>query len=192
MLQTKTDYELLTRLIEGDTKSFDLIYKTYVQAVYANALKITRNKVLAEDIVQEVFIALWEKRTTIDATRSVGNWLFVVCYNKAVNLLRKQLHEAAALNGLPQPVTEPGGSAVIEMQWQLLEQAIASLSPQKRRVFELCKLQGKSYEETAKAMQLSKHTVKEYLSAAVVCIKEHIQLHPESSVALVAGALFFL
>jgi RNA polymerase sigma-70 factor (family 1) len=187
VLPTAAEYELLTGLIQGERKAFDSIYQAYVQPIYVNAMKVTRNAALAEDIVQEVFLALWEKRMTIDATRSVGSWLFVVCYNKSVNALRKQLQETIALRELPQTNAKADDSATFEIQWQILEQAIASLSPQKRKVFELCKLQGKSYEETAKVMHLSRHTVKEYLSGAVACIKEYVHLHPESSVALTLG-----
>lgn len=186
------DNELLTRLVHGDRKAFDALYHQYFHAIYCNALKITQDTAASEDILQEVFIALWERKTTIDTTRSIGGWLFVLCYNKSINSLRKKLREALACKQLQQSAestTEDLGG--YNVQWEMLEEAMSRLSPQKRKVFELCKLQGKTYEETASVLQISKYTVKEYLAAAVGSIKEYVHQHPQSSVA-VSTALVFL
>jgi RNA polymerase sigma-70 factor (ECF subfamily) len=72
----------------------------------------------------------------------------------------------------------------------MLEEAMSRLSPQKRKVFELCKLQGKTYEETASVLQISKYTVKEYLTAAVGSVKEYVHQHPQSSVAVSSAVVF--
>ena len=180
--------EILCRLAKGDRHAFDAIYRQYFYAVYRNSLKITREVNAAEDIVQEVFIALWQKRETIDTKRSVGSWLFVVCYNKSVNFLKRKLKESLVHQQLQQLTSDSGEEVIYyNLQWEMLEEAIAQLSPQKRKVFELCKLQGKSYEETAAALHPSKHTVKEYLSAAVSFVKEYVHQHPQSSVAVTTG-----
>jgi RNA polymerase sigma-70 factor (ECF subfamily) len=74
------------------------------------------------------------------------------------------------------------------IQINILEKAIALLSPQKRKVFELCKLQGRTYEEASAEMGISKHTVKEYLSGAMASIKEYAVNYPEAG----AASVFFL
>ncbi|MDZ4807649.1 MAG: sigma-70 family RNA polymerase sigma factor [Bacteroidota bacterium] len=179
--------ELLSRLEKGDMQAFDELYWKYQKAVYQNVYKLTRDSVIAEDIVQEVFISLWEKRSTIDTSRSVAGWLFVSSYNRSVNALKKRLKESLAYKSLDQPGTEPEyNKAEIELQLYVLEKAIGQLTPQQRRVFELCKLQGRSYEETAAELKISKHTVKEYLSAAIASLKEFARQHPELSIAVAA------
>ena len=65
----------------------------------------------------------------------------------------------------------------IEEKTQLLTEAINQLSPQKRKVLELCKLQGKTYEETARELHISRHTVKEYLASAISHVKGYIRQH---------------
>jgi RNA polymerase sigma-70 factor (ECF subfamily) len=190
---TAAEYELLCRLTRGDRVAFDLIYHQYCNPVYCNALKITRDRSVAEDIVQEVFITLWEKKETISLERPVGGWLFVLCYNRAVNQLRKKLRESVACRHLEDPAAgDPTDEASYSQQWELLENAMAQLSPQKRKVFELCKIQGKTYEETAAVLQISKYTVKEYLSASVSFLKEQVQHHPGSSVASSTGMFLFI
>ena len=165
--------------------AFNELYRKYFHPVYCNALKITRDTAFAEDVLQDVFITLWEKRQTIDPQRSLAGWLFILCYHRSVSLLRKNLRESLFRQELQQV---PEDTAVEESkyaaQWTILENAMACLSPQRRRVFELCKLQGKSYEEAAMELHISKYTVKEYLSAAVVFIKEYSRSHPGTSAVL--------
>ena len=185
-----TDKELARRLIAGDIAAFDEIYRRNFYPVYCNALKITREVSLAEDALQEVFIILWEKRSTIDPEKSLAGWLFIVCYHQSINILRKKLRESLLYKGLQQP-DEYSMEEEIKYgkQWKILENALSSLSPQRRRVFELCKLEGKTYEETALELRISKYTVKEYLSSAVAAIKEYSLHHSGSATMLLPIAV---
>lgn len=77
----------------------------------------------------------------------------------------------------------------IDRQHQLLQEAIQQLSPQKKRVFELCKLQGLSYNKAAAELGISKYTVGEYLKEAMAFVKQYIQQHPPYSTCIGAGVL---
>ena len=182
--------ELACRLIKGDIGAFNEIYQKYFHPVYCNALKITREAPVAQDVLQEVFITLWEKRHTIDPEKSLGGWLFILSYHKSVNMLRKKLRDSLLYKELQTPEGKtPEEEMKYSAQWKIVENALSSLSPQRRRVFELCKLQGKTYEEAAIELRISKYTVKEYLSAAIVSIKEYSHDHPVSSAALLPVVL---
>ena len=181
-----TEKELTCRLIKGDIAAFNEIYRRYFHPVYCNALKITREVPVAEDVLQEVFITLWEKKATIDPERSLAGWLFIICYHKSLNILRKKLRESLLYKELQTPVEDPMEEEIkYGAQWEVVENALSCLSPQRRRAFELCKLQGKTYEEAAMELRISKYTVKEYLSAAIASIKEYSLHHPGSTVALI-------
>ena len=185
-----TEKELARRLVTGDIGAFNEIYQKYFHPVYCNALKITRETPVAEDVLQEVFITLWEKRATIDPESSLAGWLFVICYHKSVNILRKKLRESLVYEKLQQPEEYSMEEEIkYGTQRKILENALSSLSPQRRRVFELCKLEGKTYEETAMELRISKYTVKEYLSAAVAAIKEYSLHHSESATVILPIAL---
>jgi RNA polymerase sigma-70 factor (family 1) len=180
-----TEKELARRVMTGDIVAFNQIYRQYFHPVYCNALKITREPAAAEDVLQEVFITLWEKRATIDPEGSLAGWLFIICYHKSVNILRKKLRESLLYKELLAPEENSPEEAIkYGTQWKILENALSCLSPQRRRVFELCKLQGKTYEEAARELRISKYTVKEYLSAATASIKEYSLHHAGSAVAL--------
>ena len=190
-----SDNELVRLLHLSDIKAFDALYFRYEKALYSNIYKLLKDPNAAEDILQEVFIILWEKRGTIDLKQAVSNWLFSVSYNKSVNYLKKILKESLIFKDLNELVTSADDEKEInlrEIQFGLIEKAVSQLSPQKRRVFDYCKYKGKSYEETAVELNISKHTVKEYLCEAVVNIKEYIRKHAQTSTAFFCAAILLV
>jgi RNA polymerase sigma-70 factor (ECF subfamily) len=182
-----SEENLLTLLKQDNIQAFDELYWKYQKAVFRNVLRLTRDVAAAEDIVQEVFVSLWERRSSLDTQRSVGGWLFVSSYNRAVNVLKRKLKESQIIHEL-EPVLAGNneGQDQYEAQLTILEGAIRELSLQKRKVFELCKLQGKTYEEAAADMNISKHTVKEYLSEAIAAIKEYASRQSGTGLLLIA------
>lgn len=181
----------MIRLHTDDVKAFNTLYLKYHRALYSNIFKLSKDADTTQDILQEVFITLWEKRLTINPDQSVSSWLFTVSYNKTINYLKKSLKESVILTDINEEIQLADEKEINlrEIQLYLIEGAVNQLSTQKRKVFDLCKLHGKSYEETAKELNISKHTVKEYLSEAVINIKEYIKQHPESSTAFFCAIL---
>lgn len=187
---TYTDQELTTLLKRGNSVAFDQLYWKYHQPVYRNIFKLTKDPEAARDILQDVFAILWNKRDTLHDDQPVANWLFRVSFNQSVNYTKKRLKELILLRPLLEDddVQELSELNSGDEQYQLLNRALTKLSPQKRRVFELCKLEGKTYEQTAIELNISRHTVKEYLSSAMVSVKKFINDHPGYS----ETALFLL
>ncbi|HJS55548.1 MAG TPA: sigma-70 family RNA polymerase sigma factor [Chitinophagaceae bacterium] len=179
--------DLALRLRKGDISAFNSLYWEYHGAVYANALKLIKDQPIAEDIVQEVFVALWEKRYSIDPKQDITGWLFVVCHHKTIDQLKRKLRHALAEKILQAVIEAPQAveEDITEEQIGAIEKAVDQLSPQKRKVFELCKLQRRTYEKAAEELQISKYTVKEYLSDAMMSIKKYIVQHPTHANALI-------
>jgi RNA polymerase sigma factor (sigma-70 family) len=170
------DIELTAALTRDDIGAFDALYHKYHNAVFANIFKLIRHQEAAEDVLQDVFTALWVNRKKIDGERSVGGWLFVVSYNKAIKFLNKAVREKiGALEGLTLSIADDPDNehSHLEYQSSLINEAIDNLSPQKKLVFTLCKLEGKTYEEAALAAGISPHTVKEYVTAASKFVKAY-------------------
>jgi RNA polymerase sigma factor (sigma-70 family) len=187
-----SDSEYVIRLQNGEVQAFDALYNRHHRAVYANIFKLVKEATASQDILQEVFIALWEHRLSIDADQSVAGWLFVVSYNKSIAYLKRALRQAIVRSELGNEVYPDENEVTLrERQVQLLEEAVQQLSPQKRKVLELCKFQGRTYEEVAQELNISKHTVKEYLSLAIGNIKEYIKNHPENMILLFTHILLF-
>lgn len=178
-MDSNGDKDLVFRLHDDDIGAFDMLYQKYHQAIYRNIFKLTKDDDIARDILQDIFVALWENRAEINADQSVSGWLFVLSFNKSISYLRKKVRETTVVNTMPFSEMETDSSNVqlLDEQYYLLQQAINQLSPQRKKVFTLCKLEGKTYEEAAEKLNLSKHTVKEYLGHAVVAVKNHIKEH---------------
>lgn len=196
-MSTFSEYELAIRLQKGDVTAFDIIYRKYQNSIFLNIFKLTRDEEASRDILQEVFVVLWTNRASIDPDQSLIGWLFKVSFNLSVSYLKKKLRQAAVLNSsefLSLAAEEPF-SEIADLRSRLVKEAIEQLSPQKRRVFELCKIQGKTYEETAKELNISKHTVNEYLVLAIQYIRSYIRQHPEyqsAHIPPVLAAIFLL
>jgi RNA polymerase sigma-70 factor (family 1) len=190
-IRANEDLKLIVRLIAGDEKAFDLLYHKYHVAIYRNIIKLVKNDAHAQDILQDVFFTLWDKRGTIDAQKPVANWLFVVSYNKSITHLRKTANACVLfdemLSDVPDETYEPH---ISEEQLTFIEAAVNRLSPQKKRVFELCKIEQKTYEQVARELGISRHTVKEYLSDAVASLKLQVKNHIDERTLILLVILF--
>ena len=191
-LMRNLDSELIVRLQQSQVTAFDALYWKYHEPVFRNILKFTKDAIAAEDILQEVFTRLWEKRLTIKSDQSVAGWLFVVSFNLSVNHTRKKLREQTAHKKIfavaPENDGMPTGNQLYEEQYRLMKQAIDQLSPQKRKIVTLCKIEGKTYEEAAGELNISRNTVKEHLSAAMVNLNEYVRKNAsQASLVLLAA-----
>ena len=176
--------DLALRLRNDDINAFNRLYWDYHAVIYANTLKLIKEPALAEDIVQEVFVTLWSKRHSIDPEQDIAGWLFVVSHHKTVDQLKRKLKQALARKNLSIFTEDQSiivNTDVKEEQLCAIEKAMDQLSPQKRKVFELCKVQGRTYKKAAEELHISKYTVKEYLSEALVSIKKYVGEQPRQT-----------
>ena len=197
MKDQKTN-DLASRLRNDDINAFNTLYWEYHAAVYANALKLIKDPVIAEDIVQETFVTVWGKRHTIDPDQDFAGWLFVISYHKTIDQLKRKLKEVLAHKKISISIEDHSihvNADVKEEQLAAIEKAMDQLSPQKRKVVELCKVQGRTYKKAAEELHISKYTVKEYLSEAMVSIRKYIGEHPRQTgiiiYFLVITSIFF-
>ena len=188
------DAELVLRLQQDEVNAFDTLYWKYHEAVYRNIFKFVKEQIVTEDILQEVFAKLWEKRKEINANQSVAGWLFVISFNLSVDYVRKRLREQTIHKELLNLDFDDDLSVdrknVYEDQYQLLEKAIAQLSPKKRKIVTLCKLEGKTYDEVAAELNISRNTVKEHLSIAMAKLNDYIQKNKDHNKYIVLFLLF--
>ena len=195
MYSKLSDKNLANALMEGSVDAFRSLYDRYNRPVYANILKIVRQPEYAEDILQEVFVALWEYRVKIKPDQSLGGWLFVVSFNKATTFLKKKLRESLEYveeytdyeHIFPE---ETINEDEYLSQWTIVEEAINALPARKKEVFKLCRFEGKAKEEVASMMGISPVSVKDYLKQSNRAIKDYISLkYPHLYTAiLITGA----
>lgn len=175
------EQQLIREFSAGNHTAFEHIYEYYCDAIYANIRKTVLPSDAAEDILQDVFATLWDSRSKIDPRQSIGNWLFVVSYNKSVSYLRKKLRER--IDFVPeissveiQEEPAPDEQCYIR-QVAALEDAVKRLPPHKRKVFDLYHFENKNCDEIAEELNLSVSSVKFYLKQSKSFIHNYVGEH---------------
>lgn len=162
-----SDLELLARSRAGDRDAFGLLYDRHVRPVHAQAFAVVRDRQVAEDVTQDVFITCWQKIRHVHVVdSSVLPWLMVTARYTALNVARKRQRDAARtteLSDRPDPVSIDSTLDAAEAT-AAIETAVASLSGPDRRVYELCVDGDHSYEAAARELGVSQASVRNRLS----------------------------
>jgi len=177
------DEELLAATARGDLECFHRFYLRHAGRVIAYAHRLCGDRPLAEDVGQEVFIAVWTRAGTYQPDRGgVDPWLYTLTRNKLVDLWRRsgRNRESEELDELrlPQRVKESGDLRIT------LRQALARLNPDQRRAIELAYFRGLTYEETASRLALPLGTLKSRIRLGLRTMREALV---QETVALQAG-----
>lgn len=171
--------ETLLKLKSGDAKAFVEIYDAYHKGIFLFIHKYLRDDMSTEDIVHEVFMKIWEIKERIDPDKSFIAYMYRIARNATYKELKKRL-EHASLDIFENEGIEPLATESLEETYQmkeydlLLDYAVKSLPPQRQKVFILCRLEGKTYEEAANQLCISPYTVKEHMSLAMKSIQDYM------------------
>jgi RNA polymerase sigma-70 factor (family 1) len=171
------ELELLTRLKKGDKEAYLFLYDRYNLSIYNWAIKLVKIPQLAEDIVQEVFLKIWQIKERLNPQQSFPAFIYRICRNKAFTILKKIAADEKLRSKVMTQLAiypENAENRVVWKQYeQLFNSAVQQLPSQRQKVFKLCRQQGKTYEEVAEELGISRNTVKEHMVMAVKNIKEY-------------------
>ena len=182
-----TEYFCVKCLIEGDEEAFVMLYNKYHRKIYYAALKITGSEDLAQDVTQDVFLKIWETRSRIDPHQNFAAYIHVICRNVIFNLfkkatleetIKKQMQQFAAIT------TSDEDDDFYDSYKDLLHKAIGELPPQRRTIYEFCKLKGKTYDHVAHKLNISRSTVQDHIVKANKFIKEYLLKNGSASFAM--------
>jgi len=173
------EQELLLRLRNGETSAFEELYNQYKIKLTVNLLRVLKSTELVEDVLQDVFLGIWENRQHIDPERSIKPYLFQSVANKAKNIFRKAASEQKFRDYLLSHWKEDYSPVEQLLAWQdnkqSLDALLNKLSPQQRKVYTLCKLDGRSYKEIAKLLSISETTVNTHIRNANQILRELVR-----------------
>lgn len=170
--------DLLLQVANGNEVAFRQLFDHYRNKIYSLGMYLTRSELMAEEIVQDVFLKVWEKRQELSGIQYFNGWLRTVAKNTCSNYLRDLAVEKLAMSRLSEntdPITSSVESEVILKDYQqIIDEAIQRLPPQQKKVYILSKQTGKKQEEIARELNISIYTVKEYLKLAHRSVRQHI------------------
>lgn len=166
------DLALLSRVADDDQSAYQQLFEAYYDRLLRIAELLTHSHELAEEVVSDVFIALWRRRKELGTIDNLRLYLYVAVRNTAMNYLRK-MNRSATVSldqvdpGLRDPFVNPEQAYVSKEMHQRVRRAVESLPPRCRMVYKLVKEDGLSYKEAAELLNLSVSTVDNQLVLAI-------------------------
>ncbi|MFL5747333.1 MAG: RNA polymerase sigma factor [Niastella sp.] len=155
--------ELVERCKQGDTQSFQTLYRQYSKAMFNTSLRIVNNTADAEDVLQESFLDAFRSLHDFHYRSTFGAWLKKIVINKSINILRKRRNDLVDMESTElQIVPEEEGINEEAMQYRVEEvkKMITRLPDGYRTVLSLYLLEGYDHEEISQILNISHNTVR--------------------------------
>lgn len=166
---------LVSLVAGGDVNAFNELFRLYWDNIYSVAFSITKSKVVAEEIVQDVFLKIWLKRDQLSAVKNFDNYLFIIARNHIYNQLRAK---AVEFTSVETEVTEtPEKQLYLKETVQIITEAVKRLPKQQRVIFELSRNEGLDHAAIASRLKLSRLTVKTHMNKALHSIRGYLSRH---------------
>ncbi len=193
---TCDDGELLMFLREGDTIAFTEIYNRYHKRVYNYILDWIKIPEMTEDLVHEVFLKVWEIKEKLEIKDNFAGYLFRICHNKMVDTTKKIAKERKLKDQLLDhyqtlSLDEQVSPQQLQRFDALVEEALDTLPPVRRKVYELCRMQKKSYQEIADELNISQNTVRDHMSRALATLRLFLREKGDLAMLVILAEIFF-
>ena len=186
------DIELVQKLQKGDVEAFDLVYEKYAGKLYGFTFKYLKSTEETEELVQSVFLKVWENYRTLKKEFSFKSYLFTIAYNEICNTFRRRSHLQKfigdQLNDSSQTSIETEELIDYNSIRERVEQIVSKLPERQRTIFLKSREEGKSNKEIAIELNLSSGTVDNYISESLKFIRSN--LHEKNFSALLLFSLF--
>jgi RNA polymerase sigma-70 factor (ECF subfamily) len=170
---------LLRRIAAGDQAAFALLFQHHADKLAAYLFSLTGNREEVKEIVQEVFIKLWLRRTELPTLSSIDNYLFILSRNAAYDLFRKKLTQESIKQNLKRldasVMQQPEEASDFRTLQQLYVQAVRQLPPQQQKVYLLSREEGLTYQQIASQIGIAAETVKKHMMAALRSVRAFVR-----------------
>lgn len=177
-----TAEHLLSRIACGDREAFALVFMRYAARVKSYLIRLGAPAAAAEDLAQEVMLAVWRRAASYDVAKAkASTWIFVIARNSWIDKLRREKVELAYRDGVAEPdlVDEAPDAAVMRGQTETqIAAAIETLSKEQAQVVRLAFFEDKPHSEIAERLALPLGTVKSRLRLALSKLRAHWERRP--------------
>ncbi len=184
------DNSVLLKVAAGDSVAFAELVKHRWQKVLQHALTFVKSYQVAEELTQDVFIQLWEKREKLTEVKSFDNYLFIVSRNLIITHIRKKLVETSTLKEqkLEEMFFKPDEQFEFKELVSIIQEGADLLTEPRRSVFLLSRIEGKDSDFISAELGIAKRTVRWHLAEALNFLRTYIHNQYISSILVI---LFF-
>lgn len=191
--ETFDDNDLAALLKQSDERAFGILYQRFSQRIYTNLRKLLKDEVLAEECLQDVFMKVWEKREQLNYEISFRAYLFRISENLVRDFFRKAARDQRLISKLIIASTEFSSDLhddyILKEEKSLFSKAIEHLPPKRKKIYTLCKIEGKSYDEVSQLLGISNTTINDHMVKATKSIQKYISLSGEIAITLIAACI---
>ena len=186
------DPHIIKRLSDGDQSAFRIVFEHYYPRVSEFVRRIVKSESLAEDITQDIFVKIWERREIFGVeVSSFSKYIYVMSRNAAINAL----HRTGRITPLSSESFGQSDSTSIEDSYYAQEKeliirlAVCQMPEQRRRIFEMSRYMGMDNQTIATTLNLSKKTVENHLTLALKTLRSILAVW--ISIFVIGGSIMF-
>jgi RNA polymerase sigma-70 factor (ECF subfamily) len=186
MMAEYSDNYLYTKIKEDDKSAFEVIFLRYYSSLCTYACTILSNKDASEEVVQDLFVKIWENRKDTEITTSLKSYLYRTIHNQCINLIESwkvrdnytkkyNSDHNPSLTTIPFSGDYPIANLIVKELEDKIDESIKTLPEQCREIFLMIRIYDKSYQEVADKLNISVNTVKTQMQRAVSKMKEMLK-----------------
>lgn len=173
--------EILQLLAQGSECAFAQVFDRYQAGVFGVARSLLKSREFAREVVQEVFLQVWNRRSGFANVRNLEAYIYGMAKHHTLKFLRKRSYDVAAHYqfAMNRDLAENNIEDLITGKHYetLVKEVVEKLPPQQKQVFKLSRIEGLSHEDIADKLQISDRTVNNHINAALKFIRKNMDLH---------------
>lgn len=185
--KNREDIELMAKVAGRDQTAFEQLYDRYAPVVYTMVLRIVKTPEIAEDLLQEIFLSIWNKSGTFSEARgSVYTWVMTMARNRSFDFLKSKEHTSRGPGLDEQPVlnlpdtahmANPLNAAITAEHEGRMREGLALLGKEQRTIIELSYYEGFTQAQISEKLGLPLGTVKTWMRQALMTLRTHLKEH---------------
>ena len=173
-----SDEELMREIKADNMFAFDVLYKKYSKKLYNFGYSILKSQEEAENLIQDVYLNLWENRYQVEKDSSIKYYLFTIAYNSAISIIRKKARESEFIEYLKylQEINEEPVNMELEYNelTNKLDEIVQALPQRQKEVYLLHRVESLKYNEISERLHISVNTIENHMSRALKTIREKL------------------
>ena len=184
-------HDVLDRIARDDEKAFVALVEFFTPKVYGHILTYIKNSPRAEELTQDIFIKIWNNRHQLPQIENFQAYLFTMVRNITISAFRQKMisWEEAPKDELESTALTPAGELEYRQLSDLLMRGIDRLPQRRKQVFCMSRLEGKSHEEIARTLNVSKSAVNQHIVEALLFLRAYLG---NRMISVTGCALLFL
>jgi len=178
----ENDYLLLKEVAKGNESAFKDLFEGHRLKLFNYLFRITKSRSIAEELVIDVFVKLWVRRDLLPDVKNFDAFLHKVAHNKALDFFRVASRNKVMQKMMAKQAEMPNDTSadkyMLSKEYnEIFYKALNELSPQRKMVFAMSRLQGLTHEEIASSLQLSRNTVRNTIAETLKHVRRFLHEH---------------